>query len=103
MGIGAVCYYRKTLDTRTNNQLKSLTYNFTMPVMLFYFMTKTDGQMISYSYVFLIVAYCIIVTRNSFFLINHKYFTKKTTRKPRLHRLVGYFPIVHILDCQCHF
>ena len=50
MGIGAVCYYRKTLDTRTNNQLKSLTYNFTMPVMLFYFMTKTDGQMISYSY-----------------------------------------------------
>ncbi|MDG1153535.1 MAG: AEC family transporter [Alphaproteobacteria bacterium] len=75
MGIGAVCYYRKTLDTRTNNQLKSLTYNFTMPVMLFYFMTKTDGQIISYSYVFLIVAYCIIVTGIAF-LINHKYFTK---------------------------
>ena len=91
----------KTLDTRTNNQLKSLTYNFTMPVMLFYFMTKTDGQMISYSYVFLIVAYCIIVTGIA--LINHKYFTKKQQGKPRLHRLVGYFPIVHILDCQCHF
>jgi len=75
MGIGVICYYKKTLDNKTNNQLKALTYNITMPVMLFYFMTKSDSEIISYSYILLVFAYCIIITGIAF-LINHKYFTK---------------------------